>query len=76
MNYLISSRAASTVRSKEQSLPPNPLLHVQDTEHRTSNIEQIGRMFPEGSEYLHNPFKEQIVPNEEYEKKGGKKEGR
>ena len=62
MNYLISSLAASTVLFKEQSLPPNPLVQVQDTEHRTSNIEQTGRTFPDGSEYLHTPLEEQIVP--------------
>ena len=50
---------------KEQSLPPYPLLHVHDTEHRTSNIEQTGRMFPEGSEYLHAPLDEQIFPTKE-----------
>ena len=62
VRHLMLSLASSMVLLKEQSLPPNPLLQVQDTEQRTSKIEQIGRILPDGSEYLHAPFEEQIVP--------------
>ena len=63
------SLALSMVLLKEQSFPPNPLLQVQDTEQRTSKIEQIGRMLPDGSEYLHAPFEEHIVPLVENQRK-------
>jgi hypothetical protein len=71
------SLAVSMVLLKEQSFPPNPLLQVQDTEQRTSKIEQIGRMLPDGSEYMHAPFEEHMVPVLEYQRKErGRKEGR
>ena len=72
------SLAVSMVLLKEQSFPPNPLLQVQDTEQRTSKIEQIGRMLPDGSEYLHAPFEEHMVPvvSKEGEREEGREEGR
>ena len=61
-SYLRASLAKDAALVKEQSCPPNPLLHEQDAEHVTVGIVQLYRLFPEGSEYLQAPLPEHTVP--------------
>ena len=45
-----------------QSRPPYPLLHTHVALQVASDTVQRARVRPEGSEYLHAPFREQTVP--------------
>jgi hypothetical protein len=48
-HHLNELRVSSFAVLSAQSLPPKPLLQMQDAEHLKSRIVQEGRLFPEGS---------------------------
>lgn len=62
--HLRVSLTVSDTASREQSFPPNPLVHEHEEVHATSRIVQVVRIFPAGSEYVQVPLPEHTVPVE------------